>query len=136
MERTLVLIKPDAVKIGAWLDIIKVYEEEGFKITSRKIFVMPEPIVRELYREHEGKSFYNKLIEFMQSGITIALILTGANAVERVRIINGATNPEEAAKGTIRYEYGSTADGSPENAVHGSASSADAEREIAIVFRK
>jgi nucleoside-diphosphate kinase len=134
MERTLVLIKPDAVRADYWLEIIKIYEQHGLIIRKTKMFSpLPECAVKELYREHEGKDFYDGLVAFMQSGTTIALIIGDLNAVALVRAINGATKPENAVLGTIRFQYG-TRGGGPKNAVHGSASSADAEREIALIF--
>ena len=135
MQRTLVLIKPDAVADGVWLDIIKIYEKHELAIGKTAIFApLPASIVQELYREHEGKSFYDRLVSFMQSGITIALCIVGLNAIALVRAINGATRPHEAKEGTIRHLYGSTGTNQPANAVHGSANPTDAERELKLVF--
>ena len=101
-------------------------------ITNTKLFPnMSEAMVREFYKEHEGKSFFDELIRFMSSGPIIALIVTGDLCVSRVRGINGPTNPATAQIGTIRATYGSSG---PANAVHGSATIKDAEREIAFIF--
>ena len=130
--RTLVLIKPDAVEKEVWLEIIKIYERHGLTIADTKIFApLPLSVATDLYREHEGKFFYEGLVEFMTNGVTIALCVTGPNAVERIRGINGATDPAKAERGTIRRIHGT--DGC-RNAVHGSAKAEDAERELELVF--
>ena len=134
MQRTLVLIKPDAVAADVWLDIINIYRKYDLAICKTAIFPkLPNRIVKELYQEHEGKGFYDELVSFMQSGPTIALCIVGLNVIALVRAINGATRPDQAAEGTIRHTYGLTGNG-PANVVHGSANSADAERELKLIF--
>ena len=134
MQRTLVLIKPDAVAKNVWLNIIKTYEKYDLEIGPIRIFSpMPSALVKQFYAEHEGKRFFNDLVLFMSQGTTIAMMIVGYNVIALVRAINGDTRPSEAVRGTIRREYGSDSD-TPENAVHGSANSDDAEREIKLIF--
>ena len=131
MERTLVLIKPDAIANKHIGDIIKHYETEGFKVAAMKLMKMTKEIAAKHYAEHIGKPFYDDLVEFMTSKPLVAMVLIGENAITRVREVNGATNPEKAAEGTIRRLY---ADSVTKNAVHASDSPESAEREIKIFF--
>ena len=131
MERTLVLIKPDAIANKHIGDIIKHYENAGFKIAAMKLMQMTEEIAAKHYAEHIGKPFYKDLVEFMTSSPLVAMVLTGENAIAKVREVNGATNPANAADGTIRKLY---ADSVTKNAVHASDSPENAAREIAIFF--
>lgn len=131
MEKTLVLIKPDAFADGHSGDIIKRYEDEGFKIVALKLMMMTKEIAAKHYVEHIGRPYYEGLVEFMTSAPLVAMVLEGDNAIKRVREINGATNPANAAEGTIRKLYAK--DGG-KNAVHASDSPENAAREIAIFF--
>lgn len=131
MEKTLVLIKPDAFADGHSGDIIKRYEDEGFKIVALKLMMMTKEIAAKHYVEHIGRPYYEGLVEFMTSAPLVAMVLEGDNVIKRVREINGATNPANAAEGTIRKLY--ARDGS-KNAVHASDSPESAAREIAIFF--
>ena len=131
MERTLVLIKPDAIANKHIGDIIKHYENAGFKIAAMKLMQMTEEIAAKHYAEHIGKPFYKDLVEFMTSSPLVAMVLTGENAIAKVREVNGATNPANAADGTIRKLY---ADSVTKNAVHASDSPENAAREVAIFF--
>ena len=131
MEKTLVLIKPDAFADGHSGDIIKRYEDEGFKLVALKLMRMTRSIAAKHYVEHIGRPYYEELVEFMTSAPLIAMVLEGENVIARVREINGATNPAKAAEGTIRKLY--ARDGS-KNAVHASDSPTSAAREIAIFF--
>ena len=131
MEKTLVLIKPDAFSKNHTGDILKRYEDEGFKIVAAKVMQMDKKIAAIHYAEHREKSFYNDLVEFMTSAPLMAVVLSGENVIERVREINGATNPANAAEGTIRKLY---AENGSKNAVHASDSAESAAREIKIFF--
>lgn len=131
MEKTLVLIKPDAFSKNHTGDILKRYEDEGFKICAAKVMKMDKKIAAIHYAEHREKNFYNDLVDFMTSAPLMAVVLSGENVIERVREINGATNPAKAAEGTIRKLYAE--DGS-KNAVHASDSPQSAAREIPIFF--
>lgn len=131
MEKTLVLIKPDAVREKHIGDIIKIYEENGLRILAMKLLQMNEKLAARHYEEHIGRPYYDDLIRFMTSGPIVAMVLEGADAIANVRAINGKTNPAEAAEGTIRRLY--AASGS-RNAVHASDSPDSAAREISIFF--
>lgn len=131
MEKTLVLIKPDAFGQGHCGDILKMYEREGFKICAAKILKMDKKIAASHYVEHIGRPYYEGLVEFMTSDPLMALVLSGENVIKRVREINGATNPANAAEGTVRKLY---AENGSKNAVHASDSPESAEREIKIYF--
>jgi nucleoside-diphosphate kinase len=130
-ERTLCVIKPNAVaahKIGA---IIQRFEEEGLVIAALRMDAPPRERIEAFYAEHQGKPFFAGLVDFMTSGPVVAMALEGDNAVARCREIMGATNPAQAAPGTLRALY---AKNMTENAVHGSDSAASAAREIAFYF--
>lgn len=131
MEKTLVLIKPDAVRGKHIGDIVKIYEEKGLKILAMKMLQMDEKLASKHYEEHIGRHYYDDLMGFMTSGPIIAMVLEGEGAIANVRAINGKTNPAEAAEGTIRKLY--AASGS-RNAVHASDSPENAAREISIFF--
>ena len=131
MEKTLVLIKPDAVRGKHIGDIVKIYEEKGLKILAMKMLQMDEKLASKHYEEHIGRPYYDDLMGFMTSGPIIAMVLEGEGAIANVRAINGKTNPAEAAEGTIRKLY--AANGS-RNAVHASDSPENAAREISIFF--
>ncbi|MBQ8999224.1 MAG: nucleoside-diphosphate kinase [Clostridium sp.] len=131
MERTLVLIKPDAVEQNIIGNIISCYESAGLKVTALKMEQVERKVAEEHYKEHYGKSFYNSLIEFITRSPLCALILEGKDCIDKVREINGATNPKEQKEGTIRKKY---AKGITENCVHASDSVESSEREIKIWF--
>ena len=131
MERTLVLIKPDAIANKHIGDIIKHYEANGFKVAAMKLMNMTQEIAAKHYAEHIGKSFYPELVEFMTASPIVAMVLTGENVIAKVREVNGATNPEKAADSTIRRLY---AESVTKNAVHASDSPENAKREVAIFF--
>ena len=131
MEKTLVLIKPDAVRGKHIGDIVKIYEEKGLKILAMKMLQMDEKLASKHYEEHIGRPYYDDLMGFMTSGPIIAMVLEGEGAIANVPAINGKTTPAEAAEGTIRKLY--AASGS-RNAVHASDSPENAAREISIFF--
>jgi len=131
MHNTLVIIKPDAFSKGKVGQILSVYEQEGFRIVAARVAEGEGSTLRAHYAEHRGKPFYASLLEFMGSGPMLVLILRGLDGIERVRQLNGDTDPLKAAKGTIRRIYGQDIQ---KNAVHGSATPADALREIEIWF--
>lgn len=131
MEKTLVLIKPDAYSAGHTGDIIKIYEQAGFRIVAMKLMQMTEKIAAQHYVEHIGRPYYEDLKKFMTSAPLVAMILEGENVIAKVRELNGATNPANAAEGTIRKLY---ATNGSQNAVHASDSPESARREMAIFF--
>lgn len=131
MEKTLVLIKPDAFGKNHSGAILKLYEDAGFKIVAAKVMRMTEAIAAKHYAEHIGRPYYPALVEFMTSAPLMALVLSGDNVIKKVRELNGATNPAEAAEGTVRRLF---AESKTKNAVHASDSEVSAAREIPIFF--
>ena len=131
MEKTLVLIKPDAFGKNHAGAILKIYENAGFKLVAAKVMQMTAAIAAKHYVEHIGRPYYPALVEFMTSSPLMAVVLSGDDVIKKVRELNGATNPAEAAEGTIRKLY---AEDKTKNAVHASDSPASAAREIPIFF--
>lgn len=131
MEKTLVLIKPDAVRKKLIGTLIQVYEAHGLMISDMFMTNPTREVLEDHYNEHKGQPFFEPLLEFMSSGPVVAIALQGENAVEVVREIHGATNPAKARPCTMRYLYGTNVQ---QNAVHGSATVSDAKRELAIWF--
>jgi nucleoside-diphosphate kinase len=130
-ERTLVLIKPDAVRRGLAGEILARFERQGLELRAAKLVEVDRPLAEEHYAEHAEKPFYGELVEFITSGPTLALVLEGAGAIAAVRATIGATNPADATPGSIR---GDLALSMPDNLVHGSDSPESAAREIALWF--
>ncbi len=130
-EITLAIIKPDAVKRKLIGQIIIRIEESDLRILCIKMATLSKNILRELYIEHEGKSFLEDLIEFMSSGQVVLLILKGEKAIENLRKICGATDPNKALPGTIRGDYGTSL---PYNVIHAPDSPESAKREIGLFF--
>ena len=131
MERTLSIIKPDAVAKNVIGQIYSRFEDAGFKIIAAKMIHLDEVMASGFYAIHKERPFFNDLISFMTSGPVIVQVLEGENAVAKHREILGATNPEDASSGTIRADFAETLD---ENAVHGSDSLENAAIEIAYFF--
>lgn len=131
MEKTLVLVKPDAVKKNVSGKIISRFEEEGFKIIALKKVKLSKEQAGRFYIVHKDRPFYGELCDFMSSGPIVAMVLEGQNAISRVRQIMGATDPSKAEEGTLRKLFGSNIG---ENAVHGSDSSESANYEIPFFF--
>lgn len=131
MERTFVMIKPDAVARGLVGRIVTRFEEVGLKLERMEYGVLPRETAEANYAEHQGKPFYDSLIAYVTSGPVVRMVLSGPAAVSIARKLIGATNPAEAAPGTIRGDFGLELDA---NVIHGSDSPASAEREIGIFF--
>jgi nucleoside-diphosphate kinase len=132
-NRTLAILKPDSVRKEVVGDVIKRINEAGFKILALKMIKMTEASAKGFYEVHKDKPFYGSLVEFMTSGPCIPMALEKENAVEDFRKLIGATNPEEAAEGTIRKLY---ADNIEQNIVHGSDSDENAVKEISHFFSR
>jgi nucleoside-diphosphate kinase len=130
-ERTLVLIKPDAMQRRLAGEILARFEDRGLEIRAAKLVLVDEKLADAHYAEHREKPFFGELVEFITSSPTRALVLEGESAIQVVRTTMGATNPVDSAPGTIR---GDLALAMPDNLVHGSDSPASAEREIALWF--
>lgn len=131
MERTLSIIKPDAVKGQHIGEIIARFEKEGLRIAAAKKVLLSRPVAEGFYAEHSARGFFGELVDFMTSGPVVVMVLEGENAIARNREIMGATNPANAAEGTLRKLYAASVG---ENAVHGSDSPASAAREVAYFF--
>ena len=131
MERTLLLIKPDIVKIELIGAVIEMIEAVGLKIVEMRMLTITEDMAREHYKEHVDKPFYSELEGFMTSGPVVAIIAECWDAVSVARKVMGSTNPQDAAIRSIRGLFGSSL---TENAIHGSDSVESAEREIEIFF--
>ena len=132
MEETLSIIKPDGVEKKLIGTILKKFEDYGFQITNLKYTTLTNEEAGEFYNMHKGKPFYDELVKFMTSGPCVPFVIKGEDAILRVREIMGATNPSEAAQGTIRADY---ADSSDRNIIHGSDSNDSALREISFFFK-
>lgn len=131
VERTLSIIKPDAVAKNVIGEVYTRFEQAGLKIIASKMLHLDEAKAGGFYAEHKERPFFPDLIAFMTSGPVVVQVLEGENSVALHRDLLGATNPKEAAAGTIRADFAQSID---ENAVHGSDSSASAAREIAYFF--
>jgi len=135
LQATLVLIKPDGVKRNLVGDIISRCEAKGYKVTDLKMVAPNRELLEQHYSEHEGKPFYEPLLEFMLSGPTVAIRLEGERVIEGFRSLAGATDPTTAAPGTIRGDLGRDWGTKViQNLVHGSDSEESAKRELAIWF--
>jgi nucleoside-diphosphate kinase len=130
-ERTLVLIKPDAVRRGLAGEILRRFEFRGLEIREARLLTVDRALAGEHYAEHAEKPFFGELVEFITSGPTLALVLEGEGAIATVRTTMGATNPADAGPGTIR---GDLALSMPDNLVHGSDSAESAARETSLWF--
>ena len=130
-ERTLVLIKPDAMQRRLAGEILARFEQRGLEVRAAKLVHVDEALAGEHYAEHREKPFFGELVEFITSSPTLALVLEGESAVKVVRTTMGSTNPVDSAPGTIR---GDLALAMPDNLVHGSDSAESAEREIGLWF--
>ena len=134
-QQTLVLIKPDGVKRNLIGEIISRIENKGYTVVAMKKFTPTRELLAEHYAEHEGKPFYEPLVEFMMSGDVVALCIEGNRVIEGFRSLAGATDPTLAAPGTIRGDLGRDWGSKvQQNLVHGSDSEESASREISLWF--
>jgi nucleoside-diphosphate kinase len=134
-QRTLVLLKPDAVKRGQVGEIIRRIEAKGYALVALELRSATPEVLAEHYAEHEGKPFYQPLVDFMLSGPVVAIVLEGERCIEGFRSLAGATDPTAAAPGTVRGDLGRDWGLKvQQNLVHGSDSPESAEREIGIWF--
>ena len=131
MEKTLVLVKPDGVRRGLSGEIIARFEKRGLRIVALKLMQISRTMAEKHYAEHVGKPFFESLVEFITSGPVVAMVVKGDHAIRAVRAMMGATNPLEAAPGTIRGDFALVMS---ENVIHGSDGSESAEREIKAFF--
>jgi nucleoside-diphosphate kinase len=131
MERTLILVKPDAFARGLTGEIVARFERKGLEIVAMRHMRVDEPLAKQHYAEHEGKPFFGELVEFITSGPIVAMVLQGEEAIRAARQVIGATNPLEATTGSIRGDF-AVAVG--QNMVHGSDSPESGEREAKLFF--
>jgi nucleoside-diphosphate kinase len=135
MERTLVLVKPDGVRRGLIGEVVRRIEAKGYTLARLELRTASRELLAEHYAEHEGKPFYEPLVEFMLSGPVAAMVVEGERVVEGFRALAGATDPTAALPGTIRGDLGRDWGVKvQQNIVHGSDSPGSAEREIGIWF--
>ncbi|MEF9496688.1 MULTISPECIES: nucleoside-diphosphate kinase [Chlamydia] len=133
MEQTLSIIKPDSVGKAHIGEIVAIFEKSGFRIAAMKMMHLSVKEAEGFYAVHKSRPFFQELVDFMISGPVVVMVLEGDNAVVRNREIMGATNPQEAAQGTIRAQFGESIG---INAVHGSDSLENAAIEISYFFSK
>lgn len=130
-EKTFAMIKPDGVQRNLVGAVVSRIEAKGYRIAAMKKMRITQELAAEHYGEHEGKPFYASLVDFITSGPVVAMVLEGENAIAGWRTLMGATNPADAAPGTIRGDFATSID---ENVAHGSDAPDTAEREIGIFF--
>jgi nucleoside-diphosphate kinase len=131
MDRTLILVKPDAFARGLTGEIISRFERKGLRLSALRLLTMDSDLATRHYAEHEGKPFFGELVEFITSGPLVAMVLEGVSAVTAARQVIGATNPLESSPGSIRGDF---AIETGTNLVHGSDSDESAAREIGLFF--
>ena len=133
MQKTLVLLKPDAVQRGLVGELVSRLERKGLKLVGMKLVRMDDALARQHYAEHVGKPFFKGLAEFITSGPLVAMAIEGEDAICMVRTLMGETNPANAAPGTVRGDYAVSIG---LNLVHGSDSPESAQRELALFFKE
>jgi nucleoside-diphosphate kinase len=131
MERSLIILKPDAVQRGLIGPILTRLEQRGLKLAGLKLMRIDEQLARRHYAVHEGKPFFNGLVEYIISGPVVVVVVTGANVISMVRNMVGATNPAQAAPGTIRGDFAVEIG---RNLIHASDSPENGEKEAALFF--
>jgi nucleoside-diphosphate kinase len=132
MERTFCMIKPEGVARGLVGEILSRIERKGYRIVALKMLRLSREMAEKHYAEHREKPFFGELVEHITSGPVIAMVLEGPGVIAGLRKLMGATNPQEAAPGTIRGDYALE---TGQNIIHGADSPASAEREINLFFR-
>jgi nucleoside-diphosphate kinase len=131
MDRTLILVKPDAFARGLTGEIIARFERKGLRIVALKHMTVAQDLATQHYAEHEGKPFFGELVEFITSGPLVAMVLEGEEAITAARQVIGATNPLEASPGSIRGDFAIAVG---QNMVHGSDSPESGKREAELFF--
>ncbi|MCS1350981.1 nucleoside-diphosphate kinase [Mechercharimyces sp. CAU 1602] len=131
MEKTFLMVKPDAVQRGLIGEIVARFEKKGFKLVGAKLMTIPEELAKEHYGEHKERPFFGELVNFITSAPVFAMVWEGDDVIATARQMMGKTNPKEAAPGTIRGDFGISVG---MNIIHGSDSATSAEREISLFF--
>lgn len=133
MERTFLMVKPDGVQRNLIGEIVAKFEKKGFQLVGAKLMQISNELAEEHYGEHKERPFFGELVDFITSGPVFAMVWEGENVIATARKMMGATNPQEAAPGTVRGDYGVTVG---KNVIHGSDSPESAEREINLFFKQ
>ncbi|GAF65297.1 nucleoside diphosphate kinase [Bacillus sp. TS-2] len=133
MERTYLMVKPDGVKRNVIGEIVTRFEKKGYELVGAKLTVITKEMAEKHYAEHKERPFFGDLVQFITSGPVFAMVWQGENVIKTARLMMGATNPIDAAPGTIRGDYATVM---AQNIIHGSDSPESAEREIAIFFKE
>lgn len=131
IEKTYVMIKPDGVQRGFVGRIVQRFEDRGLKVCAMKMMRIPRELAERHYEEHKGKAFFEPLLAYITSGPVVCMVVEGENAVAMCRTMMGKTNPQDAAPGTIRGDFGQV---TGRNLIHGSDSPESAKREIKLFF--
>jgi nucleoside-diphosphate kinase len=133
MEKTFLMVKPDGVQRNLIGEVVARFEKKGFKLAGAKLMQISKDLAEEHYGEHKERPFFGELVDFITSGPVFAMVWEGENVIATARQMMGATNPNDAAPGTIRGAYGVTVG---KNVIHGSDSKESAEREIGLFFNE
>lgn len=131
-ERSFIMIKPDGVNRGLVMDLLKRFEQKGYKLVAMKVLVPSKELAQKHYAEHDGKPFFPKLVDFLSSGAVVATVWEGKEVVKFGRTMIGATNPLASSPGTIRGDYGIDVG---RNIIHGSDGVESAQKEISLWFK-
>ncbi|AQQ53628.1 nucleoside-diphosphate kinase [Planococcus lenghuensis] len=133
MEKTFLMVKPDGVQRNAVGEIVGRFEQKGYKLAGAKLMQISQELAEQHYGEHKERPFFGELVEFITSGPVFAMVWEGENVIATARQMMGATNPKDAAPGTIRGDFAVTVG---KNMIHGSDSPESAEREIGLFFKE
>ncbi|MFE8695656.1 nucleoside-diphosphate kinase [Cytobacillus sp. FJAT-53684] len=133
MEKTFLMVKPDGVQRNLIGEIVSRFEKKGFQLVGGKLMSISQELAEEHYGEHKERPFFGELVDFITSGPVFAMVWEGENVIATARLMMGATNPKDAAPGTIRGDFGITVG---KNVIHGSDSPTSAEREIGLFFKE
>ncbi len=133
MEKTFLMVKPDGVQRNVIGEIVSRFEKKGYHLAGAKLMQIPTELAEEHYGEHKERPFFGELVEFITSGPVFAMVWEGENVILTARQMMGATNPKDAASGTIRGDFAVTVG---KNIIHGSDSAESAEREIGLFFKE
>ncbi|HLR40608.1 MAG TPA: nucleoside-diphosphate kinase [Virgibacillus sp.] len=131
MEKTFLMVKPDGVQRNLIGEVVKRFEKKGFKLVGAKLMIISDDLAKTHYGEHKERPFFGELVDFITSGPVFAMVWEGDGVISTARDMMGKTNPQEAATGTIRGDFGMTVG---KNIIHGSDSAESAEREINLFF--
>ncbi|ETP70691.1 nucleoside-diphosphate kinase [Planomicrobium chinense] len=133
MEKTFLMVKPDGVQRNVIGEIVARFEKKGYHLVGAKLMQIPTELAEEHYGEHKERPFFGELVDFITSGPVFAMVWEGENVILTARQMMGATNPKDAAPGTIRGDFAVTVG---KNMIHGSDSAESAEREIGLFFKE